>query len=107
MYFPCGRRRLAIQTSVKHQLIPLLYKIAFGTKKRKAAASKEDEEAGTEKTHENPVVRPALVAVILRLVRMLPVEEFHLQIPRLVRTVAAPLKCVVVSLLLPKEKSFS
>lgn len=88
-----------METCIRDELIPMLYPLAFGSKVRRvtskgdtADASEKLLEQKTSKTYENPVVRTELVAVLALLARMLPPTEFHLQLPRLVRSVAFALR---------------
>lgn len=88
-----------MEACIRDELIPMLYRLAFGSKIRRVAskdiAAEEPGKVleGSEgKKYDNPVVRTELVAVLALLARLLPPKEFHLQLPRLVRTIAFSLR---------------
>ncbi|OEH76938.1 hypothetical protein cyc_08231 [Cyclospora cayetanensis] len=92
-------RKQKVASCIRNELIPLLYRLAFDNKVRRVSSKGEASRGpGKEmdghdgKTYENPVVRTELVAVLALLARMLPPDEFHLQLPRLVRTIAFALR---------------
>ncbi|KAL8433548.1 hypothetical protein ACSSS7_003839 [Eimeria intestinalis] len=96
------KRRMKVAACIRDELIPMVYGLAFGTKVRRVslkegggdAAVTATSSSGPEstKTFDNPVIRTELVAVIALLARRLPPREFHLQLPRLVRTLATSLR---------------
>ncbi|CDJ45991.1 hypothetical protein, conserved [Eimeria brunetti] len=91
-------KRQRVESCIRDELIPMLYPLAFGSKVRRVASSAEAIDAPepleekSKKTYENPVVRTELVAVLALLARMLPRSEFHLQLPRLVHSIAVALR---------------
>lgn len=93
------KRKLRVEACIRDELIPMLYRLAFGTKVRRVASKDVVAEEhgkvleGSEgKKYDNPTVRTELVAVLALLARLLPPKEFHLQLPRLVRTIAFSLR---------------
>lgn len=93
-----------MEASIRDELLPMVYRLAFGSKVRRVAAkgggkettvsNAKDKalEANEAKTFDNPIVRPELVAVLGLLSRLLPLREFHLQLPRLVRSISFVLR---------------
>ncbi|KAL8442526.1 hypothetical protein Emag_006399 [Eimeria magna] len=92
---------MKVAACIRDELIPMVYGLAFGSKVRRVSlkggggvAAETAASSGLEstKTFDNPVIRTELVAVIALLARRLPPREFHLQLPRLVRTLATSLR---------------
>ncbi|KAL8453113.1 hypothetical protein Emed_000983 [Eimeria media] len=95
------KRMMKVAACIRDELIPMVYGLAFGSKVRRvslkggggnAAETAASSRLESSKTFENPVIRTELVAVIALLARRLPLREFHLQLPRLVRTLATSLR---------------
>ncbi|PHJ25811.1 down-regulated in metastasis protein [Cystoisospora suis] len=104
-----ARRRIELmQASIRSKLVPLLFRLAFNgqssgkkcqTKadnvyKSRSGGSVSDMTAAEEKksARREGDTRPAIVAALLLVLRLLPAAEFDLQLPKLVRAVAFNLR---------------
>ncbi|EPR58648.1 hypothetical protein TGGT1_216210 [Toxoplasma gondii GT1] len=97
-----ARHRLELMHArIKADLLPLLYRLAFGSSSGKKPSEGGDQmltsppgtsqSRGAQKGKEQNV-RPSIVAVLLLLIRLLPAADFQQNLPKLVRSVAFNLR---------------
>ncbi|KEP62976.1 UNVERIFIED_CONTAM: hypothetical protein HHA_216210 [Hammondia hammondi] len=97
-----ARHRLELMHArIKVDLLPLLYRLAFGSSSGKKPSEGGDQmltsqpggspTRGAQKDQEKNV-RPSIVAVLLLLIRLLPSADFQQNLPKLVRSVAFNLR---------------
>uniref|UniRef100_A0A0G4GBF3 Uncharacterized protein n=1 Tax=Chromera velia CCMP2878 TaxID=1169474 RepID=A0A0G4GBF3_9ALVE len=92
-----------IQKSIKTRLVPLLRRLLLdrstALSPSEEAASKGGKPMGgrggkskTKQAEEGGTIRPAVVGVLLQVLRYLPSRQFHGELPKLVRTLCASLR---------------